>query len=277
MKCRQTPGLSVLIIAACEAKYPQHVDKYCIIDFFSVIGYKLKFKIRWFTSLHSLGLGHLPAWEISFSKCILWAGLAAQTRPRPGTQLLCIPTHSRSIKEEPAPNFTADPAASRFQSSLILIGAGSSTGQAALWDVWLRTGSDDAEAPQHWSGSVSDSNSSILHDLVSFQLCGSVGSSAYFTSFSKGMVDSKPLAVSLVTEFKKIMILVSEKQAVSVFFQCFWESKANLSAKNVLLTWGSWQVLHMWELFDCTAYNYINSELSPGSWFMNLHDCDLLF
>lgn len=74
-----------------------------------------------------------------------------------------------------------------------------------------------------------------------------------------------------------MMIPVPEKQAVWGFFPCFWESKANLSTKNVLLTWGNWQVLHMWELFDCTAYNCINSELLPGSWFLNVPDCDLHF
>lgn len=73
-----------------------------------------------------------------------------------------------------------------------------------MWDVWLRTGSDDARAPQCWSGSVSDSNSSILHDLFSSQLYGSVGSSVNFTSFSKAVVDSKPLAVSLVTELDEL-------------------------------------------------------------------------
>lgn len=74
-----------------------------------------------------------------------------------------------------------------------------------------------------------------------------------------------------------MMIPVPEKQAVWGFFPCFWESKVNLSTKNVLLTWGNWQVLHMWELFDCTAYNCINSELLPGSWFLNVPDCDLHF
>lgn len=44
------------------------------------------------------------------------------------------------------------------------------------------------------------------------------------------------------------MILVSEKQSV-LFCQCFWGGKANLSVKNVILTWGSLQVLHTWELF----------------------------
>lgn len=114
----------------------------------SGIGCKLKYKIRWFTSLQSLGLGKLPVWEkvkFSFRKCILWAGLAAQIRPRPGTQLLHIPTHSRSIKEKPAPNFTADPATCRFQSSLILSGAGLSTAAGCpvgcvvedrLWWCW---------------------------------------------------------------------------------------------------------------------------------------------
>lgn len=72
------------------------------------------------------------------------------------------------------------------------------------------------------------------------------------------------------------MIPVSEKQAV-LFCQGFWGGKANLSVKNVILTWGSLQVLHTWELFDCTVYNYINSELSLGSWLMNMHHCDLFF
>lgn len=149
--------------------------------------------------------------------------------------------------------------------------------QAALWDVWLRTGSDDAQAPQHWSGSVSDSNSSILHDLVSSQLYESVGSSVHFTSFSKAMVDSKPLAVSLVTELNKLWSLYQKSRQYGLYISVLWDSKANLSTKNVLLTWGSWQVLHMGQLFDCTAYNYINSELLPGSWYTNVHDYDLLF
>lgn len=75
---------------------------------------------------------------------------------------------------------------------------------------------------------------------------------------------------------KEMMIPVSEKWSV-LFFQCFWEGKANLSANNVILTWGSLQVLHKWELFDCTAYNHINPELSPGSWLMNMHDWSLSF
>lgn len=103
--------------------------------------------------------------------------------------------------------------------------------QAALWGVWLRTGSDDAEAPQHWSGSVFDSDSSILHDQVSSQFCGSVGSSVYFTSFSKAMVDSKPLLVYIVTELNKWWSLYQKNRQYG-FFQCFWKSKVNLSTKK---------------------------------------------
>lgn len=61
------------------------------------------------------------------------------------------------------------------------------------------------------------------------------------------------------------------------FFSAFERVRWICQQKNVLLTWGSWQVVHMGQLFDCTAYNYINSELLPDSWFMNVHDCDLFF
>lgn len=53
--------------------------------------------------------------------------------------------------------------------------------------------------------------------------------------------------------------------------------QGKLSVKNVTLTWGSLQVLHTWEPFDCTAYNNINLQLSQGFWFMNMHDCGLFF
>lgn len=74
----------------------------------SGIGCKLKYKIRWFKSLQSLGLENLPAWgkmKFSFGKCILWAGLAAQIRLRPGTQLLRNPTHSRKRKGRTSSKF----------------------------------------------------------------------------------------------------------------------------------------------------------------------------
>lgn len=53
----------------------------------------------------------------------------------------------------------------------------------APWDVWRRTGSDAAKAPQHWSGSAFDSTSPPLHDLVSFQLSGSDGISVILQVF----------------------------------------------------------------------------------------------
>lgn len=101
-----------------------------------------------------------------------------------------------------------------------------------------------------------------LHDVVSSQLTGSDGISVLFAglyaSFSQATVDSKPPAVSPGTELNKCWSL-SQKNRQYCFVSAFKGARQICQWKNVILTWGSLQVLHTWDLFDCTAYNYINS------------------
>ena len=136
--------------------------------------------------------------------------------------------------------------------------------QDVLWDAWWRMlmllRSLSVDLGQHLSPTP--------HDLFSSHLCGITcdhWDKSKRDPASPGSELNKSWSVSQKTNKqtnkKKTTNITTKQQHTVLFCQCFWGGKANLSVKNAILTWGSLWVLCTWELFDCLAYNYINSEL----------------